>query len=533
MQTPPCNTCLPQPSPHRRVLGTNLCPRYARSASVCSCISSCVETESTLGTLDQCLTFLHRTSYISSLTTPIKIMVEPNLHSSKPLENDDGTLQSLYDYISQYRILTTRGLKHDFISEGWFRPDVNVEEVTIWDVIGGNGSALSVISIENGSTELQGAPSGQVRIETWMLNGPQEPYLVGQHTIPHAQVIVQSLLSTMEHLDVPPLTTEQEIERTDASTTMTLAIVSFLTGCQVPRGPFSATLPGNYWEEVAVLDNIVVLARRKGPRRPQDAGVPDLDEEVRDIFEQDFEPRYGSEVSLSDNGEAGLEVGEGFMMSDSESAEKEVDLSPISRSPVSAGSVADYENWDLNEAESIHSLRIHSDSEEQETDSNNDELMGPHSGMLSTCNVCRRETVGHLYCHICGGGAFSMCARCRERGCWCNDEEHKMADCPDPACPVARTVSVRDPGTQLELVVFDTHSGCESPVYRFMQERGHPTPMSLPALHPTAPILAWYLGENRLLFANYKNGSHFVRREPGWRHEGMSCQGRDWPQSTE
>lgn len=225
----------------------------------------------------------------------------------------------------------------------------------------------------------------------------------------------------------------------------------------------------------------------------------------------------GGETDNDENAPEGFEIDADPCFGD------DPDLSPLLRSPESNASVASDSILDGHSASpSLQSFHLDSDSEASEVDPEVDALGPPHIGALGLCTGCRRGTRCFLFCLVCEDGNFCLCEDCWEQGLWCHDETHQMADCPEPFCPTARNLTVRELKTELELVVFDRTSPFKAPIYRFIQGRGPIIPPSSPGKHPKAPLLAWYLGDNKLLFANYETNRHFLRREPGWQKQCMS-----------
>ncbi|KAK4445209.1 hypothetical protein QBC34DRAFT_472741 [Podospora aff. communis PSN243] len=453
-------------------------------------------------------------------------MSEPNyVDSQKPSKQHLAALKALRSYIRQQTSLTDKGVKYDLISDAWYRPNANVGEVTIWEVLSSDGSTLAILTVNHDPATSPETPVTQVRIEEWSLNGVQSPLLTRQQAKSYSHVISQSLRHRMGHIVVDALTAEQEEERAGQSIQMTKDIASFLSSGNPTMACFSASLPGNYWEELTVRDNFVVLARRRAPRRQRlgaDAQLEDSESGISDLFDSSSEVGASTELSFSDNDAVGgSESEDGFRASDLELDQGDASLSPVAYSEDGSTSAIDYEGLDHSDGESLHSLHLdsESDAEEEVDDSDEDIPNGPHTGALETCNKCRCETICLLHCHICHGQPFSLCKSCWESGAWCEDEKHEMADCPHPACPTAKKMTIKDPGTELELLVFDQTSNLAAPAYRFTQDRGLLTPMSPPALHPTAPLLAWFLGGNQIMFANFETGCHVFYRDPGWYHE--------------
>lgn len=187
-------------------------------------------------------------------------MSEPNhVDSQKRSKQHLAAVKALRSYISQQTSLTDKGVKHDLISDTWHWPNVNIGEVAIWEILFTDGSILSIITVDDGPAASPETPVSQVRLGGWSLNGVQSPRLGRQRAKSYSHVISHSLRHRMGHIDVTALASEQEEERADQSTQMTKHIASFLSSDSTNAACFSASLPGNYWEELTVRDNIVIL----------------------------------------------------------------------------------------------------------------------------------------------------------------------------------------------------------------------------------------------------------------------------------
>jgi len=431
-------------------------------------------------------------------------------------QNDEG-LRLLYAYLNQHQGSVSKQ-KHDLASKEWSRPEIAIEEVTIWDLVSDDGATASIVIVENGTQP----GNATVRIETWTLNGGDKPLLKSHDTISCSSLVWQSLGSRMRHIDLPSLTEEQSTELEKVSTTATLCVASQLWQRQ---GPFSAVFGGNYWEEIVVADNVIVLARRRGPKRPQDNTVDSDDEEIRNMCQPDGDANSESDSNMGPESETDSDdnAPHGFEVDADPSFGDDPDLNPLLRSPESNVSVASDSSWnEHSDSTSLRSFHLDSDSEDSEADPEVDALGPPHIGALGLCTECKKDMRCFLFCLVCDDGNFSLCEDCWEQGLWCHDEKHQIADCPESFCPTARRLTVKDLKTELELAVFDRNSPRKGPIYRFTQARGPMIPPSPPAKHPKVPLLAWYLGDNKILFANYDTNRHFFRREPGWKKQCMS-----------
>lgn len=455
----------------------------------------------------------------------------PNSGSKLHSGHDLAVLRRLRDYINQQTNLTNKGVKHALASDAWYLPAVDVQGVIVWAAISDDYSTFFIATLSPLITDSLDVSSCEMRMESWSLNGAKPPRLEKQETRTYSHSIYQSIRYRMGHIDVEAPAPDQAQERAEESTLMARDIASFLSKTSSYSASFSAILSGNHWEELVVRDGVVMLSRRRGPRGPQyRVNEQGSESVISDLFEHSSEPEAGSNLSLSeDDPDEGSGSEDGFRISDIESNEGDAPLSPTAYSEEGPDGdvVVDYENWDRDDGESLQSLHLDSDSEPEKALTDPDEEIphGPHSGALDTCNICRRETICLLHCHICGGRPFSICKRCWEQGSWCHDDTHKMADCPYPACPTAKRITAREPDTELELVIFNDASDLGIPTYQFTQAHGLLTPPSPPSIHPTAPVVAWFLGGNQILFLNYETQCHFVYRDPGWYHEGMSSAG--------
>ncbi|KAK0623838.1 hypothetical protein B0T14DRAFT_565157 [Immersiella caudata] len=350
-------------------------------------------------------------------STYTSTMAESNATSKRASKRRLAALQALQRYVSQQTSLLDKGVKHELASDIWYRPHVDVREVTVWELLAGDGSTLSIVTVDHAGSPV--TPVSEVRIETWSLNGAQGPRLERQQAKRYSHVIFQSLRYRMSHIDVGPLTREQEKEeeeeeeeeeRAARSTEMTMDITAFLSNSKVSSTSFSGCMPGNCWEELAVKDNIVVLARRRGLRgRRNQTDDRASDSGISDLFDKTLDSNAGSQLNVSDDeGADGSQSEDGFRPSDLES-DGDVPLSPIAYSGDGTGSFVDYESSDRDDGESLHSLHLGSGSDAEGEAADPDDIPnGPHTGALDTCKTCKREKICLLHCHTCDGDPHSL-----------------------------------------------------------------------------------------------------------------------------
>ncbi|KAH7305053.1 hypothetical protein BKA65DRAFT_560260 [Rhexocercosporidium sp. MPI-PUGE-AT-0058] len=360
---------------------------------------------------------------------------------------------------------------------------------------------MTLVITESRPTEPDVRLASKVHLESWILDLENRPRLLERCTIYCPDKALQSLFPSVDHNPDVPLTAELERLRVDASTELALSIVRRVSATSSQGTAFSTTLRGNHWEEVAGFGNIVVLARRRGPRRKA-LLRQSTDEIMNDVMPEGFhEISKEAEVDLDTNVDTNSSNESDLCLSD---ASKDSDLSSLS---MSSGIVSSEEDLsDTNDPE-IDLSDIHSD------DTDSEDIMAElNYSAIGSCDICAKAMIYHFHCDVCQNGNFDICRSCWEIGSWCEDKRHQMKQCNNWKVPSYKQVSFHDLMPQQELMVVNAAYDRKALALHFMKRSQEAISKSPPILHPFMPLVAWYLGQNRLFLGNYATGSSIIYR---------------------
>jgi hypothetical protein len=219
-------------------------------------------------------------------------------------------------------------------------------------------------------------------------------------------------------------------------------------------------------------------------------------------MQEDFlEVSKASEVNINSDFDADLSDASDLCFS--QSIEKS-DLSSLSLSSSDGGYEEDIS--DMDDPDTVLSS-IHSE------DTDSDDLMADlNYSAVGSCNICCKAMVYHFHCDTCNNGSFDICRGCWEMGAWCKDQEHQLRECKQWKYPGQRQISFHELRPEQELMVFETGSNRKKPDFHFTSKSRTVMPNSPPIVHPSMPLVAWYLSRNRVLLGNYADGSSFTYR---------------------
>ena len=321
--------------------------------------------------------------------------------------------------------------------------------------------------------------------------------------------------------------------------------------------PKDATILTEYCEEVAHQANLLVVCRRKIPKPESPETVPekksrysrntrrehnfsdssdDDQESGSDNDESDAEgPAFSNASSLksaassntlrSGSEESGcsfeessdVESGNASSLpddfkstSDSEESNDGLDFCPSSE---------DDEEGDDGGIDSMSLLSMStsesSDDEFNDTSSDREDnselgsnyeypvgITGQIPASEKNCDSCgerQRETWYH--CTICQHNDYDLCHDCVKMGQWCWNKEHQLYEEVSDEGVVSVISWSRFVHGQ-ELLIFDTTSTMEEPIFTHSLSESATLHQSAPVIHPLVPLVVWPICAEKLLFAH-------------------------------
>ncbi|KAI3319059.1 hypothetical protein HD806DRAFT_293203 [Xylariaceae sp. AK1471] len=410
----------------------------------------------------------------------------PTHHSQRALVQIFGT------YVDHLKNNITRGAKLEFESEYWYQNTIDVERTDIREVVHANGSAVTLVVTELGSSGSDGLVPVQVHLENWTFDSPRTPRLT-ERCIIHLPVVSDISKTLVAHLPANGnLLTSPKGLGLEEFTALTLTLVSRISATSQCDTSFSANLPWNYWGEVSGHGNIVVLARRTGPRKSpsRSNSFDDLRELMHD------KSAKSSSFIAADSTDSDLVV------DDSDASElyfSDDHSNSISSSIALSSARVDDEgdNDDPSDFELYEKQPEDVDSDHSIADLNNISQ--------GYCNICRQDTTYRLHCNTCHRIDFDLCWKCWAVGFWCKNERHILIEYTQWRRPTGRNIGYNEFLPDQELLVFDVRSK-QRALLKFQSKPQSRIPTSPPVICPSIPLVAWYLEGNRVLLGNYVDG---------------------------
>ena len=220
---------------------------------------------------------------------------------------------------------------------------------------------------------------------------------------------------------------------------------------------------------------------------------------------------YSDENSSGLGSENASSLSEGLkMVSDSEEGSDDLDICPSSE---------DTEEHDSSDSDSRSLLSVAtSDSSDEEVydtlvdGEDNDELSSHYeypvgiTGQLQaiekicdSCDETQPETWYH--CAICRHNNYDLCHECVKMGQWCLDKEHQLYE-EISREGVVSVISWSRFVLGQELLIFDTTSTMEKPIFTHSLSESAALHQSAPIIHPLMPLVVWPICAGKLLFAD-------------------------------
>lgn len=208
------------------------------------------------------------------------------------------------------------------------------------------------------------------------------------------------------------------------------------------------------------------------------------------------------------------------MVSDSEEDSDDLDICPSSE---------DSEEGDTSGSDSRSLLSVAtSDSSDEEVHDNlvngeeNNELgshyeypvgiTGQRPATSKGCDSCGEFPLKTWYhCAICHHNDYDLCHDCVKTGQWCLSKEHQLYE-EISGQGVVSVISWSRFVLGQELLVFDTTSTMEEPIFTHSLSDSATLHQSAPIVHPTVPLVVWPICAGKLLFADMRRKASSKKR---------------------
>ena len=133
------------------------------------------------------------------------------------------------------------------------------------------------------------------------------------------------------------------------------------------------------------------------------------------------------------------------------------------------------------------------------------EITGQPMAKAKVCDQCQEAHLETWYhCPVCYDSDYDLCHQCVKDGAWCLDKNHQLYE------EVSRegVVSIISwsaflPGQ--ELLIFDTNSTMEKPIFTRSVAESATLHRSAPASHPLLQLVVWPIRAENLLFVDANN----------------------------
>ena len=312
-----------------------------------------------------------------------------------------------------------------------------------------------------------------------------------------------------------------------------------------------------YCEETAHQGNLLVICRRRipkseprnrntsrrSPRRRRgsetdssgdDSGEPDLERDSEDDEIDGEAPEFFDTSSLKGGSSSDSLI---LLSDDSKSSDENIDPESVSGgSETNDFDVASNSAESRDGSDSNSSLGEAEETDTDETDTrsllsapsseSSDEevhdfqggyeypvgITGQPSARSKNCDQCRESGLQTWYhCSVCSGGDYDLCHRCIKHGEWCLDKSHQLYE--EISCEgVVSVISWSCFVLGQELLIFDTNSTMEKPIFTRSVAESATLHRSAPAIHPLLPLVVWPICAERLLFVDTNNTNTSKKR---------------------
>ena len=121
------------------------------------------------------------------------------------------------------------------------------------------------------------------------------------------------------------------------------------------------------------------------------------------------------------------------------------------------------------------------------------------------CDQCKEFLNQTWYhCPTCEGANYDVCHRCVKNGEWCYDKEHQLYE-EVSGTGVVSVISWSRFVPGQEILIFNTNSTMEKPIFARSVLDGTTLHRSAPAIHPLLPLVVWPICAEKLLFVDCSN----------------------------
>ena len=132
-------------------------------------------------------------------------------------------------------------------------------------------------------------------------------------------------------------------------------------------------------------------------------------------------------------------------------------------------------------------------------------ITGQHSASQKGCDQCNQIADQTWYhCPVCSGGDYDVCHLCVKNGEWWHDKKHQLYE-EVSGMGVVSVISWTCFVPGQEILIFDTNSTMEKPIFTRSLSESATLHRSPPAIHPLLPLVVWPVCAEELLFVDTDN----------------------------
>ena len=129
-------------------------------------------------------------------------------------------------------------------------------------------------------------------------------------------------------------------------------------------------------------------------------------------------------------------------------------------------------------------------------------ITGQPQARAKGCDSCGERNLETWYhCAICEHNDYDLCHECVKMGTWCLNKEHQLYEEISEE-GVVSVISWSRFVLGQELLVFDTTSTMEKPIFTHSLSESATLHQSAPIIHPLVPLVVWPICAGKLLFAD-------------------------------
>ena len=139
-------------------------------------------------------------------------------------------------------------------------------------------------------------------------------------------------------------------------------------------------------------------------------------------------------------------------------------------------------------------------------------IYGQPRAKVKDCDSCNERGLETWYhCAICQHDNYDLCHECVKAGTWCLNKEHQLYEEISEE-GVVSVISWSRFVLGQELLVFDTTSTMEKPIFTHSLTESAALHQSAPIIHPLVPLVVWPICAGKLLFADTRKNPSSKRR---------------------